>query len=122
MPSGKLSSRSLKPGPPNVEPALREAFSRPIVTFSASLEQFEVFLSVLAQLAVEGLSVVPVTRLPETLSEIDDDEALRQVAAFLADAQSPVYPSEVAESLLLPLDQVERAFETLSREGLITLE
>ncbi len=55
--------------------------------------------------------------------EVSDEVATRMVAAHLLELTgSRFFPSDVAEGLRLPLDQVERALERLSDQGAIRLD
>ncbi len=42
---------------------------------------------------------------------VPDELAFAEVAAFLAEPKSPTCPSDVADALRLPPNQVERVFE-----------
>ncbi len=88
-----------------------------IVASIARVAQAAAYLEGWTTASIPALTILV---FPEPLRMIPDDKATEEVAAYLATAPSPVYPSDVAEALRLPFDQVERAFEKLAQEGLIT--
>ncbi len=61
-------------------------------------------------------------RFHSAAPNVSDAEALPEVAGFLFATQDPIYASDVAEALGLPLDQVERILDSFGERGLISRE
>lgn len=63
---------------------------------------------------------LPSLQLPLTIGFASDSAARRMVAARLLSLQEDeFFPSDLAEELNLPLEQVERVLEELARQGAV---